>query len=231
MAIAFLRLLVISLCVTGISAAQAQCRVHDPELQWTYEGGCKDGWAEGYGEARGTARYRGEFKGGRKHGKGVKTWINGDRYEGEFVEDWREGTGMYTWGRFSGHSRQRYTGGYLHDQRHGYGVYEWPNGDRYAGPWENDRITGAPTAGMVARSRTDAEHAMAVGRVGARVCRQVEIGVANREIIRGIVTSVEGDRIGVRIVDQGKYDHALGGVAVQKDAIVTDLMNAWLPCV
>jgi len=29
----------------------------------------------------------GVFRGGRKHGRGVKTWVWGDRYEGEFADD------------------------------------------------------------------------------------------------------------------------------------------------
>ena len=233
MGLVILRCLTAAALLIAFASAQAQvsCKVLDPELQWTYSGGCREGLAEGYGEARGIARYSGEFKAGRKHGKGEKTWLSGDRYEGEFVEDRREGTGMYTWGRFSGSSRHRYTGGYLNDRRHGYGVYEWPNGDRYAGPFENDRITGAPTKGMVARGRTDAELIVNVGRVGARVCREAEVGVGNRDTIRGTVASVEGERITVRILDPGKHDHAIGGVAVRKDAVVTDFLRSWLPCI
>ena len=148
----------------GCAAAQSQaCRVLDPELQGSYVGACRDGLADGYGEVRGITQYRGEFKVGRPHGKGVKTWFGGDRYEGDFVEGRKEGTGMYAWGWRSASSGQRYTGGFTNDRRHGYGVYEWPNGDRYAGPFENDRFTGAPTKGMVARSRTDAERAISVG--------------------------------------------------------------------
>ena len=79
------------------------CKVLDPELQRTYSGPCVDGLAEGEGIATGTAEYRGAFKAGRKHGKGVKSWPNGDRYEGEFVADAKDGYGVYEWG--SGHGR------------------------------------------------------------------------------------------------------------------------------
>jgi hypothetical protein len=210
--------------------AQSSCKVFDPELQWTHSGGCRDGYAEGYGEARGTAHYRGEFRAGRKHGKGVKTWLNGDRYEGDFVEDRREGTGMYAWGRFSAWSGQRYTGGYVGDRRHGYGVYEWPGGDRYAGPFENDRIVGAPTKGMIARDRARAERAAAVGLVGAHVCREMEVGVASREIVRGTVTAVDAERITVRIDDPGSLDHTIGDRIVRKGSVIVDAIRSWLPC-
>jgi hypothetical protein len=208
------------------------CKVHDPELQLTYAGACRDGWADGYGEARGiAATYRGEFKAGRKHGKGIKTWLGGDRYEGDFVEDRREGTGMYTWGRLSSWSRQRYTGGFVNDRRHGYGVYEWPNGDRMAGPWESDRYTGAPSKGAIARGRAYAEHAAAVGRVGATVCRELQVGVATRDTVRGTVTAVTGERITVRIDDPGKTEHTIGERRAAKGTLVEDSLKAWTPCV
>jgi len=212
------------------SYAQPDCRVLDAELQLAYSGGCKDGLAEGSGEARGTAHYRGEFKAGRKHGKGVKTWPNGDRYEGDFVDDRREGTGMYVWGRSSAWSGQRYTGGFANDRRNGHGVYDWPNGDRAAGLWDNDRYAGAPTKGMVARGRAQAEHAAAVALVGANVCRQMRVGVATLEFIRGTVSAVEGDRITIRIDDPGTLDHLIGEQPVRKGASVTDLVKSWLPC-
>jgi len=207
-----------------------RCKVHDPELQSRYTGGCKDGWAEGYGDAGGTATYQGEFKAGRKHGKGVKTWPGGDRYEGDFVEDRREGTGMYTWGRTSRWSRHRYTGGFLNDRRHGYGVYEWPNGDRVAGTWESDRYTGAPSKGAIARGRAYAEHAAAVARVGAKVCREIEIGMATRDTVRGTVTAVDGERITVRIDDPGKFESTLNDSVLTKRVIVSDALKFWLPC-
>src|ERR671936_2685573 len=101
------------------SGALADCRVLDPELQASYSGPCVNGLAEGRGFAHGTATYEGDFRAGRKHGRGVKTWPNGDRYEGDFVEDRKEGTGMYVWGRRSPWAGQRYTGGFLNDRRHG----------------------------------------------------------------------------------------------------------------
>lgn len=224
--------LVFLLAFTTTAAAQstADCRVHDPELQGSYAGACRGGLAEGLGEARGTAQYRGELRAGRPHGKGVKTWPNGDRYEGEFVEGRKEGTGMYVWGPRSRWAGQRYTGGFANDKRHGYGVYEYPNSERYAGPWENDRFTGAPTKNMIARARAFAEHAAAVARVGVRVCRTLELGVGVPDTLRGTVTAVEGERITVRIDDPGKLDHTIGGQRVVKGALVSEDLKLWVPC-
>jgi hypothetical protein len=212
-------------------AAAAPCKVFDPELQGSYTGGCSEGLAEGYGEARGTAHYQGEFRGGRKHGKGVKTWpASGDRYEGEFVEDRKEGTGIYTWGRRSPYAGQRYTGGFLNDRRHGYGVLEWPNGERYVGPWEHDAITGPLSKSMIAGARMAAEHAVVVGRRGTRVCREMQIGIATREWVRGTVIQADGDRITIRIDEPGRFEHRIGDQVLKKGETVSDLMQSWTPC-
>lgn len=215
------------------SAAAAQgtaCTVLDPELAGSYAGECRNGLAEGHGEARGSALYRGEFRAGRPHGRGEKTWPGGDRYEGDFVEGRKEGSGMYTWGGRSPYAGHRYTGGYSNDRRHGYGVYEWPGGGRYAGPWENDLYTGAATRNMITRGRAYAEHAAAVGRVGTRVCRVLEVGIGNRDTVRGTVSAVEGEHISVRIDDPGRFVHAIDGQPVVKGALVRDALEGWVPC-
>jgi len=122
--------------------AQAQsCRVLDPELLRAYSGPCVNGFAEGEGVASGVAEYRGGFKDGRKHGRGVKTWPNGDRYEGGFTADQKEGYGVYQWGSGPWEG-ERYDGTFAADRRHGYGIYWWPSGDIYSGPWEADAPTG-----------------------------------------------------------------------------------------
>ena len=207
-----------------------KCAVLDPELKGSYSGDCKDGLAEGYGEAIGTARYQGEFKAGRKQGKGVKTWPSGDRYEGDFVEDRKEGSGVYTWGPRSAWAGEKYSGHYLADQRDGEGVYEWPNGDRYAGPWKNDMITGKASPRMMARARAYAEHMAAVGKVGAKVCREMMVGIAKRDSIRGIVVEANGASIGVRVDDAGKFLHTLNGVDIVRGLVLWDAPTAWVPC-
>ena len=214
----------------ALSQASVKCKVLDPELQGSYSGGCRNGLAEGRGEAAGTARYSGEFKAGRKHGQGVKTWPSGDRYEGGFVEDRREGTGTYAWGPRSPWAGEKYSGGFRNDRRHGTGVYEWPGGDRYAGPWENDAITGRATPRMIARARAHAEHAAAVGKPGARVCREFTVGTVTRDRVRGTVTAVDADRIAVRIDDAGRFQHSLGNVLITNGITVYDLIPLWAPC-
>ncbi|HEX2825353.1 MAG TPA: hypothetical protein VHP37_03330 [Burkholderiales bacterium] len=220
--------------IVAMSSALAQspaCKVLDPELRGSYSGGCIGGLAQGKGEARGIATYVGEFVAGRKHGRGVKTWpATGDRYEGDFVADRKEGKGTYVWGSRSPSAGERYSGDYLGDRRHGDGVYEWPGGDRYSGPWDNDAPTGAPTKGMIARARALAERAAVIGVPGTRVCRELRVGVATLDIVRGTVLGRRGDAIRLRIDDAGKFEHVLDGRAVHKGDVLDEPIRYWLPC-
>jgi hypothetical protein len=209
--------------------AQAACRVIDPELQESYAGECVNGLAEGFGYASGTAEYRGGFRKGMKHGQGEKTWPNGDRYEGGFVEDHKEGQGVYSWGR-GPWAGERYEGGYLNDRRHGFGVYRWNTGDVYSGPWENDIATGAPTPMMLAKRKFDEEARLAVAKEGQKGCREMPIGIALSEWIRGTVVGVAEERVGVRIDEPGKQPHVVAGVEARKGEVVWDLPQGWTPC-
>lgn len=215
-------IVVLSMAVCALEA-NAQCRVLDPELQGTYTGRCVNGLAEGEGAASGAAQYSGGFHEGRKHGKGVKTWANGDRYEGAFVEDRREGLGVYTWGRGKWQG-ERYEGGYSNDQRHGFGTYRWPSGDYYAGPWQSDVPTGPPTGMMLARKKFDEEARAAVAKEGLKVCREMAVGIGNWEWVRGVVVAVKEDQVGVRIDEPGKYGHFKAGETAWAEA------TAWVPC-
>ena len=218
-------------CVpAAMSQTAGQCMVLDPELQGSYAGGCRDGLAEGPGNARGIAEYRGEFHAGRKHGKGVKSWPEGDRYEGDFVDDQKEGFGTYIWSTRGSSAGERYTGAYRADRRNGFGTYTWPNGDVYAGPWANDQIVGALTPNMMARARAEMELRNAVAKPGAKVCRKMTIGIASTDWIRGTVMAVEADRIAVRIDDPGQFFETIGNTPIAKGITIRDAISAWAPC-
>ncbi len=200
------------LLIARMAYAQ-HCHVVDPELQSFYAGPCANGLAEGRGAASGTAQYEGEFKAGKKDGRGVKTWPNGDRYEGDFVEDRKQGRGVYTWGRGPWEG-ERYEGEFADDRRNGIGTYRYSSGDVYTGPWKNDVATGAPTAMMQARATFEQESLAAVGKPGTRVCRELEVGIGGRTWQRGVVEAVDGNRVDVRV--DGR--------------LIRDAASAWTPC-
>lgn len=209
--------------------AQQGCKVVDPELQRSYSGPCVNGLAEGEGSASGIAEYRGGFSAGRKHGKGVKTWPNGDRYEGEFSEDRKHGLGVYTWGRGAWEG-ERYEGAYVRDQRHGFGVYRWPSGDVYRGPWKDDAIAGPATPMMIARAKFLEEARAAVAVAGTKVCREMAVGIGGREWVRGTVVDTSAEHVAVRIDDPGAHPHVIGNIDAQRGAVVWDAPTSWTPC-
>ena len=212
-------------------SASGNCKVFDPELQGRYVGGCTGGLADGPGEASGVAHYKGSFKAGKKHGKGIKAWpASGDRYEGDFQHDRKEGVGTYVWGPRLAWPGEKYSGSFLNDKRHGYGVYEWPGVERYTGSWNNDLVTGPPTPMMIARARARAEAVAAVGKPGITVCREMKVGIAIRDWIKGTVITVGDDGIAVRINDAGQMGHVIRGVAVDKGTVIKDDFLNWMPC-
>lgn len=220
----------VALLLPVTAAAQTACRVLDPELAGVYQGGCRDGLAEGYGEAKGLAEYRGDFRAGRKHGRGVKTWLSGDRYEGEFVDDRKEGLGKYTWSARGASAGESYSGGYFNDRRHGQGVYVWPSGDRYDGEWADDDIAGLPTQAMIARARAKTETLAAVAKPGVKVCRALLVGIAVRDWIRGEVIAVDADRIEVRIDDPGQQLHVIDDRPLTKGTRFWSGAEEWKLC-
>jgi hypothetical protein len=107
----------------------------------------------------------------------------------------------------------------------GCGVWE-----RYVSRSSNDAAADRAAKKAVARGRVYAEQAAVVGRVGAKVCRTLELGIGVPDTVRGTVTEVDGERISVRIDDAGILDHTIEGRVVAKGAVVSDSMKFWLPC-
>lgn len=81
-----------SFCLYAQNSDSA-CKVAAKELEGTYVGECKKGWAQGKGEAQGKHRYIGNFKNGLPHGEG--TYYYGDHlyHKGKFQEGIKEGKG------------------------------------------------------------------------------------------------------------------------------------------
>jgi hypothetical protein len=213
----------------AFSALGEVCKVLDPELQGAYSGQCVNGLAEGPGTASGVAGYTGSFRAGRKHGKGVKTWPNGDRYEGDFVDERIEGFGTYAFGRgpWAGES---YTGEYLAGRRQGHGVYRFASGDVYEGPWRADVPVGRPTPMMLAREKHFAELYAAVAKPGQKVCREVPIGIGGRDWLRGTVMGVDEKRqLAIRIDAIGEAN-PLASYGLKPGIQVLADPQEWLPC-
>ena len=206
------------------------CKVLDPEIVGRYSGGCKDGLAEGVGEASGQAEYRGEFVAGRKHGRGVMRWQDGERYEGGFAHDRRNGPGEFVWSNIGPRAGERYVGIYRDDLRHGFGEQTWGSGERYSGSWTDDQPDGPLSASMISRARARAESEAALVAPGTSACREVAAGIAVRAWVRATVLEVVGGRVSLRIDQPGLPGLTLRGVSLERGVVLRDDVLAWVPC-
>ena len=70
----------------------------------------------------------------------------------------------------------------------------------------------------------------ALGHPGVTVCRQLLVGIAERDWVRGEVVEVQGHLIGIRIDDPGRFPHILKGVSYHPGAVVWSTPSLWTPC-
>ena len=71
----------------------------------------------------------------------------------------------------------------------------------------------------------------AVAKPGTKVCRWVQLGIAERDLVRGIVQHAEGANVRVRIDDPGRFPKSLNGHRIGKGEVISDAATAWTPCV
>lgn len=77
-------------------------------------------------------KYKGHYMNGKRHGKGVAYYANGDQYKGEWNENVKTGYGTYLYSRIG----LKYEGEWKNDKRHGHGSIFFENGDHFQGSWE-----------------------------------------------------------------------------------------------
>lgn len=82
-----------------------------------------------------------------------------------------------------------------------------------------------------ARALADTAVRAAVAKPGARVCREMQVGIAERDWVRGVVVAADGPVISVRVENAGRFAHTLNGAEVRKSTTVRDDPKAWIPCV
>ena len=115
----------------------------EPRDSFSWNGECKDGYLDGFGivqyftDGKPVGKYEGFLVRGKRSGKGLVTWANGNRYEGDWLDDKMQGKGLMT-----SNDGASYNGDWVNDKMHGYGVYTWTNGIRYEGNWVEGTMQG-----------------------------------------------------------------------------------------
>ena len=59
---------------------------------------------------------------------------------------------------------------------------------------------------------------------------RLEVGIGDRDWIRGVVVDHPGNQVAVRVEDAGRMSHRLGGVEVKPGVMVVENPMAWTPC-
>ena len=104
------------------------CFLWNPEprdgVSVIWSGECSEGFAEGRGDARwqwndGSAIESGLFQGGKREGRHVVNWSNGDRYQGSYVNDERHSTWTFVWAAPGDAVVVREVGPFVMGERHG----------------------------------------------------------------------------------------------------------------
>jgi len=70
----------------------------------------------------------------------------------------------------------------------------------------------------------------AVAKPGTKVCRWVPLGIAEKDLLRGVVQQSEGRDIRVRIEDPGRFLNSLNGHQIARGEVIRDTATSWSPC-
>ena len=71
----------------------------------------------------------------------------------------------------------------------------------------------------------------AVAKPGTKVCRWVQLGIAEKDLVRGVVQQGQGSNIRVRIEDAGRFPNSLNGHRLGRGETISDTAAAWTPCI
>ena len=83
-------------------------------------------------------KWEGEFKDGRPYnGQGTYTFLNGDKWEGEWKKGYIKGQGAFT-----SRDGRKYVGELKNGLRNGQGILTLPDSSKYEGEFKNDKRNG-----------------------------------------------------------------------------------------
>lgn len=82
----------------------------------------------------------------------------------------------------------------------------------------------------IAQAVSESAKRVAVSKPGAKVCRQLRVGISELDWVRGTVSAVDSTRIRIRIDDSGRFAHVLEGVPIVEGVYIWEAQVDWTPC-
>ena len=77
---------------------------------------------------------------------------------------------------------------------------------------------------------TDVENRVAVAKVGIRVCRDILVGISERNWVKGTVTGLNADEVIVAVDDPGSILLEVNGARLEKGTMLKEPARLWTPC-
>lgn len=93
-----------------------------------------------------------------------------------------------------------------------------------------DRDTPEANQASKARAVNEVAVRVAVSKVGARVCREIAVGISEHDLIRGEVVEVTPDVVKVKVTEAGRFPETIGNVVVTPGIFLSDTPLNWRPC-
>ena len=77
---------------------------------------------------------------------------------------------------------------------------------------------------------TDVENRVAVAKVGARVCRDIFVGISERTWVKGTVIGLNADEVIVAADDPGRILLEVNGARLEEGTILKEPARLWTLC-
>ena len=107
-------------------------------------------------------------------------------------------------------------------------VARMQSGESFAIPvlYASERLPPA----MQRTVRTHAERMVVLSRPGAKVCRNVPVGIAQVDLVSGVVLTTEGDRVRIRIEGVGRLNNQPDGRVIAPGDEILEDADRWFAC-
>lgn len=87
-----------------------------------------------------------------------------------------------------------------------------------------------PTSDEALREFSDRSMRAAVAQPGTRVCRRLDAGITESDLVRGVVLQAKGEEVAIRVEVAGRHAPVLGGTLLTRGTVIWDTAKLWTPC-